>query len=108
MKQPLTIALLAAFVIGTHSADASPIAPKVSITGTNAVLRWASQHGENFVVLHRRAFHPLTPWQVLSANLPAATGAETTFTHAGGVPPVALMSGGSTGGGRRAAGACFN
>ncbi len=43
------------------------ITPKVSVQGTNAILRWASTPGESYVVLYRRSFHDAFPWIVLRA-----------------------------------------
>ncbi len=60
------------------------IIPQITLTQTtNAVLTWPSIPSDRFMVMHRKAFHPSTPWKLLATNYPAGPSITTTFTHVG-------------------------
>lgn len=91
------LSLLAAAVLLPAGITSAATTPQLSFSqGTNVVLTWPSAPGEQFMVLHRRAFHPSTPWKVIATNLPAGPFNLTVFTHVGGVPPYlgAVLNGG--------------
>lgn len=56
---------------------------QLTIQGSDVVLTWPSQPCRIYIVGHRTAFSPTTPWTFLTTALPASAGSETTFTHSG-------------------------
>lgn len=96
------LSLIVAAVLWQAGTASAAITPQITFSqATNAVLSWPSTPGDSFMVLHRAAFHPSTPWKILATNLPAGPFNLTTFTHVGAyrILPGMVLTGGSGGGG---------
>lgn len=95
MKNKLfTIAL---FLAASLSALGAPV--KISVQGTNVVLRWPSQSQQTFVIGYRAALDAANPWTILRTNYPANTSSNETIFVITNVVPVQSFSGGGGGSG---------
>jgi dienelactone hydrolase len=68
------LTLFRAVALTAATLGLAPQAPDITLT-------WQSQTGEIFQVEHRTDLLPGTVWQLLSTNVPAAVGTQTTFIH---------------------------
>lgn len=71
---------------------------RVQVQGTNALVSWASEPGDTYIVRYRTRWDASSPWLLLTNGYPAATGTNrTTFIHEGIVEPGPSVGGGSGG-----------
>jgi len=93
MNKKLTIlglCLAAAF-------QAAAVQVKISVQGSNIVLRWPSQNNQTFIIGYRAALDAANPWALLQTNYPASSSNETSYVVTN-VVPLQSFSGGGGGG----------
>ncbi len=82
----MKIKLITLFLSLAAALGVSAATVKISVQGSNIVLRWPSQSTGKFIVGYRPALDAANSWTLLRTNCPASSSNETTFVVTNVVP----------------------